>query len=244
MPNNIKKKIAHLKKVRNFKARQLQRQEEEQQNGNVTHKTRIHQQETITDQETDSLTREKQRDCKRNINTTQCEELTPKTWKRRRKAREVLNENRWSDLRKIDEDDQNDFKPNKIITRSQPLKTNFEIKGNRIVDLAHLGSTLENGCTFCLEKPLCLSNATSEKQKGFVSVFKILCHKCRKYNFVRTQKVEKTGKTQENVNQLAVLGSLHTEVGATHLEAIMATMEVPVLSRRSFSDIKELSEKR
>ena len=72
-------------------------------------------------------------------------------------------EKRWSDLRKIDEDDQNDFKPNKIITGSQPLKTNFEIKGNRIV---HFGSTLENGCTFRLEKPLYLSNATSEKQKG------------------------------------------------------------------------------
>ena len=143
----------------------------------MTDKTRIDQQEIITDQETDSLNREKQRDCKRNINTAQCEELTPKTWKRRRKAREVLNvnwEKRWSNLRKIDEDDQNDFKPNKIITRSQPSKMNFEIKGNRIVDLAHLGSTLKNGCTFCLEKPLCLSNATSEKQKGFVSVFKIL----------------------------------------------------------------------
>ena len=123
MPNNIKTKIAHLKKVRNFKARQLQRQEEEQQNENVTNKTRIDQQETITDQETDSLSREKQRDCKRNINTTQCEELTPKTWKRGRKAIQVLNvnrEKRWSDLRKIDEDDQNDFKPNKIIARSQP----------------------------------------------------------------------------------------------------------------------------
>ena len=96
-------------------------------------------QETITDQETDSLTREKQRDHKRNIDTTQCDELTPKRWKRRRKAREVLNvnhEKRWSDLRKIDEDDPNDFKPNKIITRSQSLKMNFEIKGNRIVDSA------------------------------------------------------------------------------------------------------------
>ena len=56
---------------------------------------------------------------------------------------------------------------------------------------------------------------------------------------MRTQKVEKTGKSQENVNQLAVLGSLHARVGATHLEAIMATMEVPVSSRKSFSDIQE-----
>ena len=56
---------------------------------------------------------------------------------------------------------------------------------------------------------------------------------------MRTQKVDKIGKSQKNVNQLAVLGSLHTGVGATHLEAIMATMEVPALSRRSFNDIEE-----
>ena len=168
--------------------------------------------------------------------------MTLKTWKRRRKAREVLNVNqkkKRADLRKIDEDDQNDFKPNKIITRSPPLKMNFEIKRNRIVDLAHLESTSENGCTFCLEKPLCLSNIMSGKQKGFVSVFKILCHRCREYNFVRTQKVEKTGKSEEDVNKLAVLGSLHTGVRATHLETIMPTMEVPALSCRGFKDIEE-----
>ena len=73
------------------------------------------------------------------------------------------------------------------------------------MDIAYLGSTSENGCTFCLEKPLCLSNVASEKKKGFVSVLKILCHKRRKYDYVRTQKVEKTGKTQEDAHQLAVL---------------------------------------
>ena len=126
-------------------------------------------------------------------------------------------EKRWSVLTKIDEDDQNDLKPNKRITRSQPLKTNFEIERNRTVDLAHMGSTVENGCTFCLEKPLCLSDATSEKQKGFVSVFKILCHKCRKYNFCADTNNRKDWQSQEDFNQRAVLGSLHTGVGATRI---------------------------
>ena len=56
---------------------------------------------------------------------------------------------------------------------------------------------------------------------------------------MRTQKVEKTGKSQEDVNQLAVFRIFAHWGGATHLEAIMATMEVPALSGRGFKDIEE-----
>ena len=73
-----------------------------------------------------------------------------------------------------------------------------------------------------------------KSRKNFEKGKQNLCHKCRKYNFVGTHNVDKIGKSKKNVNQLAVLGSLHTGVGA-----IMATMEVPALSRRSFNDIEE-----
>ena len=69
---------------------------------------------------------------------------------------------------------------------------------------------------FSTKTPLLLSKITAEYRKGFVSLFKVTCDKCNKLNAIRTQKPN-AYRNPEDLNSMAVLGTLHNSIGVSHL---------------------------
>ena len=107
------------------------------------------------------------------------------------------------------------------------------IEGNRIVDLQYVGEILENGCAFCGIKPQLLS----ERRIGFLSIFKVKCKNCGNVTSLRKQKGKKNGRGIE-INQMAVMGTLHSGLGASYLESLMASIEVPSLSEQGYTRVE------
>ena len=111
------------------------------------------------------------------------------------------------------------------------------IRGNRIADLQYVGETLKHGCTFCSAKPLLLSNVQTEKRIGFLSIFKVKCENCGNVTSLRTRKSKKDGRGIE-INQMAVMGTLHIGLGVNHLEPLMASIEVFFSSEQGYKKVK------
>ena len=50
--------------------------------------------------------------------------------------------------------------------------------------------------------------------------FKVTCDRCNKLNAIRTQKPS-AYRNPEDLNSMAVLGTLHNGIGVSHLQSIM-----------------------
>ena len=117
------------------------------------------------------------------------------------------------------------------------------IKRNRTADLQYVGEILKHRCAFCGTEPLLLSNVQSKKRIGFLSIFKVKCENCGNVTSLRTQKSKKDGRGIE-INQMAVMGSLHSGLGVNHLESLMASVEVPFLSEQGYKKVEIALERR
>ena len=114
----------------------------------------------------------------------------------------------------------------------------FYLEANRVVDLCHIGRALENGCKQCGERPLSLTNILSQRNLGFYSIFKIKCENCAALTSLHTQKENNDHKGPHDINQMAVLGTLHSDMGVTHLNAVMSSLEVPCLTENGYKKVE------
>ena len=130
-----------------------------------------------------------------------------------------------------------------IVKRKKAVEKRFSeeeqsrVRGNRIVDLNWLAKMLEAGCEFCGKTPLLLSKITAEYRKSFVSFFKVTCDRCNKLNAIHTQ-IPNAYRNPEDLNSMAVLGTLHNGIGVSHLQSIMAAVEVPSLSVNEYKNVE------
>lgn len=86
---------------------------------------------------------------------------------------------------------------------------------------------------------LSLCNITSEKSFGLASEFMVKCKFCNQTNAVRTSAQHRGGKRGPlayDINSRAVLGSLHTGIGETHLNNLLSTMNIPTMNRVTFKN--------
>ena len=172
-------------------------------------------------------------------------------WRRKRKTENILFENRklrWKSEQELDISEHSvevsdDESSETIVKRRKAVENRFseeepsKVRGNRIVDLNWLAKMLEAGCEFCGKTPLLLSKSTAEYRKGFVSTFKATCDRCSKLNAIRTQKPN-AYRNPEDLNSMAVIGTLHNGIGVSHLQSIMAAVEVPSLSVNGYKNVE------
>ena len=173
----------------------------------------------------------------------------------KRKLQNTLHENRKKRWTKIEED--MDFISTEKETAGEPVSTRsetsgntdkdktFYLEGNRVVDLCHIGRALENGCKQCGERPLSRPNILSEiseRNLGFYSIVKIKCKNCAALISLHTQKENNNHKGPHDINQMAVLGTLHSGMGVTHLNAVMSSLEVPCLTENGYKKVENYVE--
>ncbi|XP_046746391.1 uncharacterized protein LOC124411343 [Diprion similis] len=113
------------------------------------------------------------------------------------------------------------------------VQNNSVCKRQRIVDLCELGRNLK--CKKC-KNVFDLENIVAEKHVGLHSVLSIVCRECDVTNAVHTGKINKSGNGEQYAesNVTAVLGSIHSGVGHTALQKILACMDIPCLSNEAY----------
>lgn len=68
------------------------------------------------------------------------------------------------------------------------------------------------------------------------SIKSIICGKDNNVNTSKEHRSGKRGPLSHDINSRAVLGSLHTGIGATHLDNLLSTLNVPPLNENSFEN--------
>ncbi|XP_066596884.1 uncharacterized protein [Prorops nasuta] len=107
------------------------------------------------------------------------------------------------------------------------------LDGRRIVDLKELANNLV--CCKC-KHVLSLKNVKKENRLGLNSVFWINCDDCNILTKVETGKMHRTASNSKhaNVNTKAILGCLHSGIGCTALNKVLACLNIPVISKDLF----------
>ena len=122
--------------------------------------------------------------------------------------------------------------------RSRLTSAEALLSGPRIVELGKLAADLEKGCTSCC-LPLRLAHCTAENKQGLASLLHLTCDECGAENRIITSKTHyaNPGPSKHvgrpafdaGVNTKAVLGMINAGVGATHLNFILSTMNIPLV---------------
>lgn len=102
-------------------------------------------------------------------------------------------------------------------------------EGKRIVDVKVLAKNLR--CSKCNER-LYLDKVSGEKCTGLNSTLIICCDKCKTINEVRTNKEHECQAQQRiysDINSAAVLGAVHSGMGCTALNKLLAIMNIPAI---------------
>ncbi|XP_077272945.1 uncharacterized protein LOC143903313 [Temnothorax americanus] len=102
-------------------------------------------------------------------------------------------------------------------------------EGKRIVDLKVLAKNLR--CSKCNEY-LYLDKVLKEKYTGLDSTL-IICCECKRINEVRTNKEHECQAQQRiysDINSAAVFGAVHSGMGCTGLNKLLAVMNIPTIS--------------
>ncbi|XP_032684033.1 uncharacterized protein LOC116850178 [Odontomachus brunneus] len=146
--------------------------------------------------------------------------VTEKVYKNRIRLKEV-----GKNLQKVRTRCEGNLQPRENVREKKTLE------GRRIVDLNSLGKNLI--CQSC-GSILSLLDIEDEECKGLASLFTIKCRKCSKKTRVASDKhhVSSTNNKESNhfdVNTRAVIGVLNSGSGNTHLNKILAALDVPLL---------------
>ncbi|XP_071650757.1 uncharacterized protein [Temnothorax longispinosus] len=107
---------------------------------------------------------------------------------------------------------------------------NLILMGKRIVDLKVLANNLR--CSKCNEY-LYLDKVLKDKYTGLDSTLIICCDKCKRINEVRTNKEHECQAQQRiysDINSAAVFGAVHSGMGCTGLNKLLAVMNIPTIS--------------
>jgi hypothetical protein len=82
-----------------------------------------------------------------------------------------------------------------------------------------------------------LDNVVHEESVGLASIFHVKCNNCGDLNKIQTSLAHKSGKRGHatfDINSRAVLGSLHAGIGNTHLNNLLAAMNIPGMKNKTF----------
>ena len=80
-------------------------------------------------------------------------------------------------------------------------------------------------------------NITAEKKYGLASVFSVTCAVCGTENVVKTSSEHRSsqrGPISHDDNSRAALQCLHTEIGETHLNNLLCTLNIPFMNPVTF----------
>ena len=83
----------------------------------------------------------------------------------------------------------------------------------------------------------CTVGPIQEEKVGLASIFDVKCNLCGEINKIKTSKENRSGKHGRltyDINSIAVVGSLHTGIGNTHLNNLFATMNMPTMNSKPF----------
>ncbi|KAK0160250.1 hypothetical protein PV328_007678 [Microctonus aethiopoides] len=108
------------------------------------------------------------------------------------------------------------------------------VQGRRIIEVTHLAKELK--CVQC-KALLNLENIKKEKRRGLGSIWHVLCTVCNVLNEVSTDKqhVDATTKRQRfDINSKIAIGALHSGIGATHVNKILASVNMPSIDPKTF----------
>lgn len=117
------------------------------------------------------------------------------------------------------------------------MVTNFEITGNRIVNIMDFVSNLKD---ISKHNPDCKFTDLlfyNEVFKGLNSILKIKCKSCSKTFSIKTCPENINDKM--DINYAAVLGSISIGIGFSQLKEQMANMSIPCLSSKTYQSIEE-----
>ncbi|XP_044167665.1 uncharacterized protein LOC114976984 [Acropora millepora] len=107
------------------------------------------------------------------------------------------------------------------------------LSGRRVVELGLLSKELADGCKYC-KSPLQLSNCWKETVSGLGSFLYITCREdsCGEINVCHTSKVHRVsdrGRPVFDVNTKLAAGMLHAGIGATHVNALLTSVNLPAV---------------
>ncbi|KAF4514002.1 UNVERIFIED_CONTAM: hypothetical protein B566_EDAN018654 [Ephemera danica] len=97
----------------------------------------------------------------------------------------------------------------------------------RLVNISHLAASLY--CSRC-NSHLYLEDITNERQRGLVSKFTICCRECRYPQEICTEQKVERYKFLYPVNMKLALGMIDGGVGATHINSILSSLNVPTVA--------------
>ncbi|XP_044166167.1 uncharacterized protein LOC122950140 [Acropora millepora] len=112
-------------------------------------------------------------------------------------------------------------------------ETEAVLAGRRVVELGLLSKELADGCKYC-GSPLQLSNCWKETVSGLGSFLYITCREdnCGEINVCHTSKVHRVsdrGRPVFDVNTKLAAGMLHAGIGATHVNALLTSINLPAV---------------
>ncbi|GAB1867736.1 Mutator-like transposase domain-containing protein [Camponotus japonicus] len=113
------------------------------------------------------------------------------------------------------------------------------LDGRRIVDLKFLGQQM--WCVSCKEA-LSFEYIENEYRRGLGSHLAIRCHKCLIINEILTCTMRPSSdkrNTRFDINYKAVIGVLHSGLGWSHLQKLLACMNVPCFQFKTFKKYEQ-----
>ncbi|KAL9958594.1 hypothetical protein ACROYT_G035628, partial [Oculina patagonica] len=148
-----------------------------------------------------------------------------KTLNRSKSVSNVLK-NKWSAYRSFNSE---------VIEEESDFSDAFSLPGRRVLELGVLAKSLDEGCKAC-KTPLRLSDCTDETISGLGSFLYIVCQntECGEINQCTTNKAHRVaGNTRGRkifyVNTKLAAGMLDAGMGATHVNALLSSINVPVM---------------
>ena len=102
----------------------------------------------------------------------------------------------------------------------------------RIVDFHLLIRELKNGCHYCLQRPLLLSEGILQDQRSqSPDIIQIMCRSCKRLSHVPIN-------NSTEINEKFVLACLHTGTGHSHLDSYLNIVGLPSISNQKFKGIE------
>ncbi len=90
-------------------------------------------------------------------------------------------------------------------------------------------------------RSLSLLHPTTEEKKGLATEYAITCPGSGGINMVQTSRahrVNSRGPPVYNINSRVVLGPLDAGIGHTHLSSLLAALDIPVMTHRTFKSAR------
>ncbi|XP_046609183.1 uncharacterized protein LOC124299838 [Neodiprion virginianus] len=109
------------------------------------------------------------------------------------------------------------------------------VPGRRIIEVCHFLKQLK--CVHCKALLDLEENLKREERRGLGSTWHVLCTACNILNKVTTDKQHPDATTKRqrfDINSKIAIGALHSGIGATHLNKMFASANIPSIDSKTF----------